>query len=134
MRYFLVSIFTLLMLSGCSNSPQPDPIVKVVGKCHSNDIKIRDIKGRIKNDGFMQAQVIGENTTNSYFLVEYRVVWFDENDFTIDTIFSNWNTVPAYINEPFYINVVSPSTNAKSFRIYLKKDGKEICNEQYDGR
>jgi uncharacterized protein YcfL len=80
----------------------------------------------------MQAQVTGQNLTNSYFKVEYRIVWMDENGFTIDTILSNWTDIPAYPNQPFYIHATSPNAKTQSFRLYLKKEGKLICETQSD--
>ena len=128
MKFILISILLILTFSGCKDTPQPDPIVKIVDGCSSDDIAIRDIKGRHKSDGFMQAQITGENTTAEYFKVEYRLVWMDENDFTIDTILSNWTTIPAYSNQPFHINATSPNAKTASFRLYLKKEGKIICD------
>ncbi len=130
MKYIALYISILFLLTGCSNTPQPDPIVKIIDRCSNSDISIRDIKGRQKKDGFMQAQVTGINLTNSYFKVEYRIVWLDENDFVIDTILSNWTTIPAYPNQPFYINATSPDAKTASFRLYLKKEGKIICDTQ----
>ena len=130
MKHIFISIFALLLFSGCSKDPQPDAIVKIVDSCSSSSIVVNDIKGRKKQDGFMQAQVTGSNLTSSYFKVEYKVVWLDENDFTIDTILSNWTDIPAYPNQPFYINVTSPNAKAASFRLYLKKEGKIICDKQ----
>jgi uncharacterized protein YcfL len=130
MKYVLSMIFILITFSACNNSPQPDPIVKIVDRCSSRYISITDLKGRQKSDGFMQAQVTGQNETGSYFKVEYKIVWMDENGFTIDTILSNWTEIPAYPNQPFYINVTSPNAKAKSFRLYLKREGEEICNTQ----
>jgi len=131
MKYFFVSVFIGMLLSGCNTTPKPkDPIVKVIDSCSNNYLVINDIKGRIKDNGFMQAQVIGENLTNGYFKIEYKIVWLDENGFAIDSILSNYTTTPAYPNQPFYINLTSPNTKAKSFRFYLKKEGKTICQEQ----
>jgi uncharacterized protein YcfL len=132
MKYTILLISTLFLLSGCSNTQQPDPIVKIVDRCSNNDISIQDIKGRQRSDGFMQAQVTGQNLTNSYFKVEYRIVWMDENGFTIDTILSNWTDIPAYPNQPFYIHATSPNAKTQSFRLYLKKEGKLICETQSD--
>lgn len=130
MKFILISILTLLYFSGCSTTTNPDPIVKIVDRCSNQYIQISDIKGRTKNDGFMQVQVTGENLTSNYFRVEYRIVWLDENDFKIDTILSNWTEIPAYANQPFHINATSPNAKTQSFRLYLKKEGKIICDTQ----
>ena len=130
MRYILLSFLTLIFLTGCTNTPQVDPIVKIIGNCSNNDIIIRDISERVRADDFMQIQVTGENLTSNYFKIEYRVVWFDKNHFKIDSILSNWAEIPAYGEQPFYINAISPSHKAKSYRLYLKKEGNLICEHQ----
>ncbi len=130
MKHIILSLVILLSFVGCDKTLQPDPIVQITDRCSSGDIVIKDIKERQKKDGFMQAQITGMNLTDHYFKVEYSVIWLDENDFTIDTILSEWTTIPAYPNQPFYINVTSPNTKSASFRLYLKKEGKIICNTQ----
>lgn len=124
----------LLALSGCNKSPEPNgQIVKIVSDCGNNNISISDIKGRKKSDGFMQAQVIGLNSSGSYEKLEYRVVWFDKQGFKIESILSKWKSTPAYAHQPFHINAVSPSTKAKTFRIYIKNEGETICDKHYNG-
>ncbi len=132
MKYILLILLSIVFfITGCSTTPKPSQkIVQLVGNCSDQYISIEDLKGRIKNDGFMQAQVRGRNLTSNYIKVEYKIVWLDENDFTIDTILSHWSAVPAYANQPFYINVTSPNTKAKSFNLYLKKEGKTtLCQK-----
>jgi len=131
-------VSSLLLLGGCaaSSSPKPkgDSVVNVIQQeCGNSEIIIKDIKGRKKPDGFMQVQVIGESNSNTYQRLEYRIVWFDKNGFTIDTILSNWRVVPAYAHQPFSINVVSPSTKAKTFRLYIRNEKEIICDKQDDG-
>jgi len=134
MRLIILTILALFAFSGCGKSPQPDDsIVKVVDGCSGSDIVVTDIKGRKKPDGFMQAQVTGENNSGNYQNLEYRVVWLDGEGFAIDTILSKWNSIPAYPNQPFYINAISPSAKAKTFRLYIKREKEVICDKQYDG-
>ena len=130
MRYTKMLILAMLIFSGCSNTPAPDSIVKIVDGCSSSYISIKDIKGRQKADGFLQVQVTGENLTNNYFKVSYQIIWMDENGFKIDSILSEWRDIPAYPNQPFYIHASSPNTKTESFRLYLKKEGKIICETE----
>jgi len=132
LKYFVLSLFSLVfLLSGCNQTPKPSSkVVKVVGSCSSRYISIEDIKGRIKENGFMEAQITGENLTNDYTRVAYKIAWLDENGFTIDTILSNWSSVPADAKQPFYIHLTSPNTKAKSFRLYIKKEGETtLCQK-----
>ncbi|MCK9454420.1 YcfL family protein [Sulfurimonas sp.] len=135
MRFIGFIAFAVLLFSGCSKSVEPsDEIVKVISSCGSSTIVVTDIKGRKKSDGFMQAQVSGENKSNSYMLLEYQVVWFDKDGFKIESLLSKWKTTPAYANQPFQINAISPNTKATTFRLYIKSDKEVICDEQYSGQ
>jgi uncharacterized protein YcfL len=134
MRIVVLITLAMFALVGCNKSVKPNSsIVKVVNKCGDNSITIIDVKGRKKPDGFMQAQIIGENSSSAYQSLEYRVVWFDKHGFIIESILSKWHTVPAYANQPFHVNAISPSTKARTFRLYIKKDKEVICDKHYDG-
>lgn len=135
MRFIGYIAFLVLIFGGCAKEPKMnDSIVKVISNCGNSDIVVSDIKGRKKSDGFMQAQVIGENRSDSYQLLEYQVIWFDKEGFKIESILSKWQTVPAYANQPFQINATSPNTKATTFRLYIKSQKEVICEEQYDGQ
>ncbi len=135
MRLIGYIAFLVLIFGGCAKEPGvSDPIVKVISSCGNSDIVVTDIKGRKKPDGFMQAQVIGENRSDSYKLLEYQVIWFDKEGFKIQSILSKYKTVPAYANQPFQINATSPSTKATTFRLYIKSQKEVICEEQYNGQ
>jgi len=134
MKFLMAIALVVFMFSGCNTQPNPNnAIAKVIEGCGNNDIIITDIKGRKKSDGFMQAQVLGENSSSSYQRLMYRIVWFDENGFVIESILSKWKEVPAYANQPFNITTISPSTKAKTFRLYIKKDKEVICDKNYNG-
>lgn len=133
----LIGLIILMMfaLAGCNKSAQPSgAIVKIVDKCGSGSISVTDIKGHKKPDGFMQAQVTGENSSSEYIVLKYRVVWLDREGFKIESILSKWKNIPAYANQPFHINATSPNTKAKTFRLYIKRDKETICDKQYDGQ
>jgi len=135
MKLIGLTILAIFILAGCSKSVEPDSsIVKIIDRCDSGDINIIDIKGLKKADGFMKAQVIGESSSGSYQVLEYRVVWLDKDGFKIESILSKWNVIPAYANQPFHINAISPSTTAKTFRLYIKRDKEVICDKQYSGQ
>ena len=134
---FLVLIFvSLFFLGGCeSASPKPNKsIARVVDDdCGNNTIIIRDIKGMTKSNGFMMAQVTGENLTNKYKLLEYKVEWFDDDGFIINSILSNWTDMPAYAAQEFHIKVIAPSAKAKTFKFYIRRDKEVICEKNYNG-
>jgi len=139
MKLLFVVMTSIVFLSGCASSEKPKPksnnsIAKVIeAECGNSDIKITDIKGRIKDDGFMKVQVSGENVSKKYHLLEYKVLWFDEDGFVIETLLSKWKDAPAYASQPFHVGAISPNTKAKTFRLYIRKDKEVICDKQTDG-
>jgi len=131
-----LALAAAIVLGGCaSSSPKPKgkSVVNVVDSgCGNSEIVIEDIKGKRRKDGFTQVQVTGENTGDDYRRLEYRILWYDRNGFQVDTILSNWTTVPAYAHQPFVINAVSPSTKARKFRIYIRNEKEMLCDRQED--
>ncbi len=135
--YVSMAAAAMLLFGGCATEqPRPkhrDSVVNVLdAECGNDDIVVKDIKGKRRKDGFMQVQVQGENTSGDYKRLEYRIIWYDKSGFQLDTILSNWTTVPAYAHQPFVINTVSPSTRARKFRIYIRNEKEMLCDKQED--
>ena len=120
-------IVALLLLSGCATT-QPSTIAKVTDGCIVGDIKITDIKGGKRKDGFMRTQIEGENLSGSYKQLEYKIVWLDDDGFVIKSILSKWRKFSAEANQPFYITNIAPNAKASDFRLYIREDNEEkIC-------
>lgn len=121
--------FILLFSAGCATTQPKSTIAQVTDKCLTDTITITDIKGKKQSDGFMKTQIIGENTSNAYQKLEYKIVWLDRDGFVIKSILSNWREVSTDANQPFYITNISPNTKADDFRLYIRQNDKEIvCN------
>ena len=137
MKYIYASVALALLFSGCTSSSGAkvnNSVASVIqDECGSNDIKITDIKGRTLSNGFMKVQVSGENVSSTYQLLEYKVMWFDEDGFVIESILSKWQDAPAYATQAFHVSAISPSSKAKTFRLYIRKDKEVICDKQTDG-
>ena len=133
-----LALAAAIVMGGCASSapkPKDHSVVNVVEPaCGNSEIVIDDIRGKRRKDGFMQVQVTGKNTGDEYKRLEYRILWFDRNGFQVDTILSNWTTVPAYAHQPFVINTVSPSTKARKFRIYIRNEKEMLCDRQEDAQ
>jgi len=137
LRYLVMPVALLLLAGGCaSSSPKPKgpSVVNVVEPaCGNSDIVIKSLKGKRRKDGFMVVQVQGENTSGEYKRLEYRIVWYDKQGFEIESILSNWTTVPAYAHQPFTIHTVSPSPQARKFRIYIRNEKEMVCDKEENG-
>lgn len=134
MRVIVSTLVSILFLSACGSTPKPNSsIVKVIDSCNRQEIVIKDIKGRMKENGFMIAQVSGENLTSHYKLLEYKIVWFDQDGFIIESILSNWKDVPAYATQEFHIKAIAPNPKARTFKLYLRRDKEVVCEKEYNG-
>ena len=117
MELILVAIFAMI-LGGCAHESK----VKVVDNFVERDVSIIDIKERVnKNSGLKELQVMGENKTDDYMKLRYRIVWFDKEGFEIESIGSKWAELPVHKNANFTIHVVSPSKNAADYRIFIDR-------------
>ncbi len=119
MKLFSLIIALLLMFSGCADKSY----VKIVDSSVDSDIDIEDIKERVREDGLKEIQVNGENDTNEYILLRYRVVWQDEDGFEVPSISSNWVDFPVHKNANFTINVVAPNEKAHDYQLFINKQG-----------
>ena len=116
-KFIWMAIFAM-MLGGCAHESK----VKVVDNSVETDVSIIDIKERVNTDsGLKELQVMGENKTDDYMKLRYRVVWFDKEGFEIESIGSKWAELPVYKNANFTIHVVSPSKNAADYRIFIDR-------------
>jgi len=119
MRRWLWLTVWVLLFSGCADKAS---YVKVVDDSISDDISIEKIIERINSEsGLKELQVMGENETDEYMKLRYRVVWFDAEGFEIDSIGKNWTELPVYKNANFTIHIVAPNKNATDYRLFINK-------------
>ena len=112
-----MAVFAMI-LGGCAH----DTKIKVVDNRVERDVSIVDVKQRVNtNSGLTELQVMGENKTNDYIKLRYRVVWFDKEGFEIESIGSKWAELPVYKNANFTIHIVSPSNKAVDYRIFIDR-------------
>ena len=104
-------------MTACSNKSE----VKVVDNSVDDYIEISKVTERIRENGFKEIQVSGENTTDDYMLFRYRVVWEDKDGFEVKSISSNWTNFPAHKNANFKINVIAPNKKAVTYKLYINK-------------
>lgn len=112
----LVLVLTLF-IGGCADKS----FVKIVDNQVDDVIEITDTKKRVREDGLLEVQIIGENTTDEYALFRYRITWQDKDGFEIPSITSKWQDFPAHKNAEFHINSIAPTLKATDYKIYLNK-------------
>jgi len=95
--------------------------VTIIDSFLDNEISITHVKGLINTGGLMEVQLTGVNNTSSYKRLEYKIEWFDNNGFLIDTVMSRWTDFPAYGNSEFGFRAVGPTTAATDFRIKIRE-------------
>lgn len=109
----------LFLLTACADKSS---YVKMVDDSIEDDITIEKINERINSEsGLKELQVLGENETDEYMKLRYRVVWFDKDGFEIESIGTKWMEFPVYKNASFSIHIVAPSKNAVDYRLFINK-------------
>ena len=119
MKIYSLIFLIVILLSGCASKSY----VKIVDSSVSRYIDIDDVKERLREDGLKELQVSGENETDEYILLRYRVEWKDKDGFEIPSISSNWTDLPVHKNANFSINIIAPNTKAHDYQIFINKQG-----------
>jgi len=117
MKIITVALAIFFIFAGCANKSY----VKFVDNSIENYIEISKINERVREDGFKEIEVVGENTTKYYKLFRYRVTWEDKDGFAIPSLSSNWREFPVQKNAQFRINVIAPNKKAVVYQLYVDK-------------
>ncbi len=120
MRIYSLIFALLLIFGGCADNSS---YVKVVDSSIDRDIDIEDIKERVREDGLKEVQVMGENDTDEYMLLRYRVVWQDKDGFDVPSISSSWRDFPVHKNSNFTINIIAPNKEAQKYQLFINRQG-----------
>jgi len=119
-KKLLLIVGIVLLFTGCAaNKPS---YAKVVDNSLKSDITITDIKERVNSDsGLKQLQIMGENDTDEYMKIRYRVEWYDKDGFKIDAIGEKWSELPVYQNANFTISIIAPNKSATEYHLFINK-------------
>jgi len=119
MKFWSTILLLGLLFSGCA---EKSSYVKIVDPSISHDISVEKISERVnKESGLKELQVMGENDSNDYMLLKYRVVWYDKDGFEIKAIGDKWMDLSVYKNADFTIHVIAPNKNATDYRLFINK-------------
>jgi len=119
-KKWLLVLSVALLFAGCAT--HNSSYAKVVDNTLKGDITITDIKERVNSDsGLKQLQITGDNETDKYMKVRYRVEWYDKDGFKLDAIGEKWSELPVYKNATFTISVIAPSKAATDYHLYIDR-------------
>jgi len=117
-KFIFASALALLMMSGCADKMD----VKVVDNSISGDIDVLSVNERIQaSSGLKEIQLHGENDTDEYIKLRYRIEWKDKDGFSVESLQSSWRELPVYKNAEFNIRAIAPSKEAVKYMIYINK-------------
>lgn len=119
MKAYSLLFALLLIFGGCAEKSY----VKVVDDSIDGDIDVESIIDRVREDGLKEVQVMGENDTDEYMLLRYRVIWQDKDGFEIPSISSSWKDFPVHKNASFTINIIAPNKKAQEYQIFINRQG-----------
>lgn len=113
----ILLVATLLIFGGCSDKSK----VKVVDEAIAGNVKIIKESSRIlPPDGLMEVMILGENKSDGYLKLQYRIIWFDKEGFQIDTMLSKWIDFPVYENQTFTIKATAPNARASDYQLFIR--------------
>ncbi len=124
-------LLTVALLQSCSTPPPPainDPRVRVTAP-YKWDVSVIAIGEREGENGILEMQVEFFNKTSDTEHLEYKIYWYDQSNFKIDTILcSQWKPRTISGNGHFAVNEIGPTKNAKNFLLHVrnKEDGKIV--------
>lgn len=139
MKNLLLVLFCLVAFSGCVSKVK-DPNFIVEDSDIYDTLEFVNMAKRTKDDGLTEIQAVFKNYTKSNEKFAYRVDWFDEDGFVIDSIMSKWKVVEVEAKRNLVINALSPSIKAKDYKIrmqFISNDDKLRNNSaiyEYQGK
>ncbi|MDR1285205.1 MAG: DUF1425 domain-containing protein [Campylobacteraceae bacterium] len=120
MFYFLASL--ALVFIGCADkTPQINPAAYSNIVFENNNIKewfvLQNIISVVRDDGFIEVEVVGKNISSSKQILTYNVDWYDQNGFTIKSILVKRKIASIENGKSIIIHVISPNANAASYKV-----------------
>lgn len=123
-----LSALAILAFTGCSTSGlvagdssfEDSPYLIVNNRTLASQIEIRDVNYDKVND-FMRANVTILSRRNRSLMIEYRFCWFDGNGRELEPGKKPYRTLIVEGNEGASLQSVAGRTEAKEFKIQIKK-------------
>jgi uncharacterized protein YcfL len=122
MKKFLpLSLLIGTLLQSCSTPPPPaldDPRIRVTAP-YKWDVSVIAIGERKEENGILEMQVELFNKDDDMQKVEYKVWWFDESGFKMDSIMTQWRGASISGNGHGLIKAIAPNPKAKDFLLHV---------------
>ncbi len=119
MRNILVILSFIFLFSGCVNKINHPNFVIEDDEIYDS-LEFINVNEKDRKDGLKEIRAIFKNYTNDDTKIAYRIDWFDENGFLIDSIMSKWKISQVEGRRDLIIYGISPSTKAKNFKIKMQ--------------
>ncbi|MDR1460477.1 MAG: DUF1425 domain-containing protein [Campylobacteraceae bacterium] len=120
-KMFYLLAFLALIFTGCADkSPQLN--VAYSNVIFENDsikewLVLQNIISVVRDDGFIEVEVVGKNISSSKQILTYNVDWYDQNGFVIKSILVKRKIASIENGKSIIIHVISPSENAASYKV-----------------
>ncbi|MDO8268735.1 MAG: DUF1425 domain-containing protein [Moraxellaceae bacterium] len=109
-----------LVLSACSSDPTKE-IVNYRGGDMKGTIKVARSAVVETPGGLPKAQATLKNTAGTTQKFEYKIVWFDSNDMSLDEDNRPWKPASVAGKDETTISATGPSDRAKRFQIQIRE-------------
>jgi uncharacterized protein YcfL len=122
LRLSILTLLTLILVAtGCYNTGYTDPRVMFIDRGISTHVNIANVSSSVNSGSLLEVQIVGYNKSSKYRRFQYKVDWFDETNRLVKSTHDHWRDVSADQKSEFYINAIGPNTNARSFKLKIRK-------------
>ena len=127
LQLLILSLLALLIgATGCYNTGYynagyEDPRVMFIDRGSSTNINLIDVTTSVNSGSLLEVQIVCFNNSSKYRRFQYKVDWFDETNRLVKSTHDHWRDVSADQRSEFYINAIGPNSNARSFKLKIRK-------------
>lgn len=129
MKKFILAVLAIFIFFGCSDKQKEITLEYI--NTHKNIVIeddsilkwliIENIASLVRADGMLEVEIATKNINSKSNTVAYKIDWFDENGFVIETILSKWKLLQIEGKRNAIIHGISPSQNAVSYKIRFQE-------------
>lgn len=83
--------------------------------------RVLSLRGKTEANGTRRAQAEIRSNSSDTIDLQYRFAWLDAQGFSIDAHNESWSAVQLQGKATQFITGASPSPNAKSFKLHIRK-------------
>ncbi|MDR0467239.1 MAG: DUF1425 domain-containing protein [Campylobacteraceae bacterium] len=129
MKKYILVFLAVFLLFGCSDKQKEITLEYI--NTHKNIVIednsilkwliIENIASVVRPDSMIEVEILTKNINSASKTVAYKIDWFDQNGFVVETILSKWRLLQIEGTRNAIIHGISPSQNVVSYKIRFQE-------------